>query len=374
MDTKVTSIEEKRKSKLNSKKFSYKYPRIARELTVLSPHNIPDEFRGFYPPDTEELIYAATEEAPFSSYKLLYEVDLSQTLQEFNPLLLYRVMKMMYGDPEIVGAYINRKLTDNGMIHGGVDWSYSLHADQNIITEVRSSNLNTRFKLRFWSSEMPDSDSEKKSIGLIMADCAKTLNENILKNLHIFSHSDEGRLNDGNLKYTFQNLFSQKYRSAEKMLVCAKLIDKKPEPRQLKFDEEPEVSTSGFMYCASALFFIIAFESLIGMLYELVRRAEYKADVYDRVTVKEDHRVYTLIEDGIMFFYGPAKDFMGQKKNDNKPARIPLFMSDIDESIVNKIKETVDTLIACVLSAMDEETQKWTEGWLYKSILNIVQR
>lgn len=136
MDTKITSIDEKRKKKLNSKKFSIKYQRRERELLNLSPQNIPDEFRSFYPPDTEDQIYTATEEAPFSGYKLLYEVDLSQALQAFNPVLLYRVMKMMYGDTDIVGAYINRKSTDNSKITvnvGTVDWSYSLQADQNII-------------------------------------------------------------------------------------------------------------------------------------------------------------------------------------------------------------------------------------------------
>lgn len=424
MDTKITSIDEKRKNKqLNSKKFSIKYQKIDRELLNLSPQNIPDKLRSFYPPDTEDQTYAVTEESPFSNYNLLHEVDLSQFLQKFNPVLLYRVMKMMYGDPDIVGAYINRKSPDSSKmtVYGGVDWSYSLQSYQNIIAEVRSSNLNTRFKLRFWSRDMPNSDSAKKSIGRIMADCAKTLNEDLLKNLHVFSHSDEERLNE-NLTYSFQNLFSEKYQSAEKMLVVAKLMDERTERHQLEFNEDPEVPTSGFMYCASALFFIIAFESLIGMIYELLRRDEYISDMYDRVTdkadldirlatmhlycngfakqiinrespewgmfqrlrdfrnnimhgnLKGDHRVYQLVEDGITFFYGPAIDFMGQKRIDNKVGEFPLFMSSIDESVVKNIKETVDSLINCIILAMDEETKKWTEGWIDKAILNVSKK
>ena len=107
MSAQVTSISKVRQVKLNSKKFCRKYPRLPRQLNNLSENNVPDHLRSFYPPNSPGCDYVAVPEEPIDGLKLICDFDLFDLLTKFNALLIYRMMKLMYGDPDIVGALAN---------------------------------------------------------------------------------------------------------------------------------------------------------------------------------------------------------------------------------------------------------------------------
>ena len=130
MSEKIVSIDGIKTRRLQSKRLAIKYPRIVRECLDLRPEYIIPERKPYNPPDIDELQYAVTKEEPREGYSLKYKVDLGLKLRIFNSVLLYRMMNMMYEDPDIVGAYIKSPETSEVRktvcLGGGVNWSYIL--------------------------------------------------------------------------------------------------------------------------------------------------------------------------------------------------------------------------------------------------------
>ena len=157
MAEKIVSIDGIKTRRLKSKRLAIKYPRIVRECFDLRPEFITPEDRSYNPPDTGELQYAVTKAEPCEGYRLEYKADLELELRTFNSVLLYRMMKMMYGDPDIVGAYIKSPETyeDRKTVYlgAGVNWSYTLDGGGSVLIEIRSKNSNTIFEIMIWDSQ-----------------------------------------------------------------------------------------------------------------------------------------------------------------------------------------------------------------------------
>jgi len=285
MADKVVSIDDKKKRCLNSNRLASKYPRIEREFWDLRPEYIVPEKRPFNPPDMDGMQYAVTKEEPFEGYRLEYKADLELELHTFNPVLLYRMMKMMYGDPDIVGAYIKSPETAEARktvyLGGGVNWSYTLNGGGSILIEIRTRNSNTRFEMMIWDNQRSISNDDSKTIAKKFL---HDIEEDIAKNQHLFAYSDTNNSHTD----VIINIFASQYKSAEYLLLLAKTYDSRPKRHELTFDEKLDVVTSGSIYCSAALFYMMSFESLLGLFYKVLKRDEYKSDVYDRLTTKAD--------------------------------------------------------------------------------------
>ena len=203
-------------------------------------------------------------------------------------------------------------------------------------------------------------------------------------------------------------------------MLLAQTFDSRPERREYTFDEVAEkpdiVVASGSIYCSAALFYMMSFESLLGILYKVLKRDEYKSELYDRLTTKADlpsrllsmhhycngftrqiiypgsdewnqfellrkyrndivhgnldevHHFYCLHEDGLQFYYGHP-DYMGKREDRKKHDKLPLFMPDMNEGTVKQIKEIVDRLISGIISAMDEKTGQKVSSWLHEPLI-----
>lgn len=401
---------------VNLEKFAKKYKREPRQNSKLSSEHIDESMRPFLQPDTPEIISAITLDSPVPSYELLYEVDLQDTLRYFNSILIYRILKKMYTNPDIVAAFISRKATGKSIKDeitgcGATDWSYSMRIDGSLIAEIRSMFHNTRSKLRFWSCYMPDDEKTKKEYGRLMAGFLNDFNKTIENNRYLFEEAE--LLKNKHLEYSAaKNIFAEKYKAAETLLSFADTFEIKGQKVQLKFEENPKVSSAGAIYLSSTIFFIIALESLVNALYSLLIKKEFDAENYERITIKsdldirlctmhlfcngfksqiispqtglwnnmrklrefrnivihgnltDDDRVYSVIEDKIMFFYGPTLDYRGKSAEKKAGNRFPVTMPQITGKIVLSIKEIVDEIVKSILTAMNDETRNWVEGWI----------
>ena len=105
MSKKITEINQK----VRSKEFSGKYPRLSRENTELSPDNAPKEMLAYSPEswNIPDYVYATTKNEPIDGFYLLRNNKLLDILPCFNDVLIYRMVKGLYGEPDILGGYIS---------------------------------------------------------------------------------------------------------------------------------------------------------------------------------------------------------------------------------------------------------------------------
>lgn len=411
MKSKISSISEKRK-KHHAPWFVTKYPREPRDINI-SLDNIPDDLKPFYPPPAEGLCYGIADVSSLNGFDNFKEVDLHDALPHYyNPMLVYRLLKSMYGYPDVVGAFLDYKDPKNCKLMP-VDWSYAFRLDDNIIAEIRSCFLSTKHIIRFWTNELPEENPNqrgKESIPKFGQDLFKAVSNN----LHFFSEKEELGKGNNKIQPFFENSFAVKYKSAGHFLDLAEQLDTRPQQHTLQWNENPEVKTVGSMYMASVLFYIIALETLLNLIYEIFLREEYRAYPYPRITNKADleirlstihlfcscfeqqavspkselwehikllrdfrndivhgnitgeHSVHCLVEDGIPFYYSPVMDFRGMAEENKADGSLPRKISSIDKGTTMHVKEIVDELISNLLNAMDKASRSWVEGWLYE--------
>ena len=405
---------------MNLEKFVSKYKREPRQNSNLSPEYIDESMRPYLQPDTPEMVAATTLDSPLPKYKLLHELDLQDTLPCFNSILIYRILKKMYDNPDIVGVLISRKATNKNIPEdeiigcGASDWSYSMRINDSLAAEIRSMFNNTRLKLRFWSCCTPDDENAKKEYGRSMAGFFNDFNKILENNLHLF---EENALKSNHHKSTVPNIFAEKYKAAETLLLFADTFDLKAPKIQLKVWEMPAVSSTGAIYLSSAIFFIIALESLVNLLYSRLLKKEFVSRDYERITIKSDldlrlltmhlfcngfksqiispqaelwknmlnlrdfrnnvihgnitdeHKFYSIVEDNIMFFYGPDIDYRGKSAEKKAENRFPVTMPQITKKVVLTIKEIVDEIVKSIITAMDDKTRNWVEGWIKELVI-----
>ena len=343
------------------------------------------------------------------------EVDLQKVVPLFNSLLLYRILNLLYDQPDILGGLVNLK-SKKLYVGAGVDWGYTLRILEDLYAEVRSINANNRFKLRFWIEGMPKDPEEGKPYGVKMADCLEALIDCIDKNAHLFNEEQEIS-GDAKDSYAISNVFSEKYKSAEEMFYLAKNFDILPGRKDLKFEEPLKISTGGSLYLSSAILFVVALESLINTIYHLLLKPEFQAETYGRITTRADldvrlisahlfcdgfvkqiltphtelwerllklrrfrndmihgnvtpgHYVYALQEDINTFYYCGVTDFRGRKAEEKAKRNYPTTMAQVNEGVVSEIKKTVDMVINAITEAADEDNRNWLTSWLWEAFI-----
>jgi hypothetical protein len=410
MISKITNISERPK-KHHSPWFVNKYSREVRELNNLSPNNIPDDKKKFYPPAEEKICYGVTDESPFNGNYYYKEMDLEDGVMNFNPLLIYRLLRLMYGFPDIVGGFIDNSKPDETKVMIG-DWSYILRLDKLIVAEIRSMFTNTRHIVRFWTDTISGEEPLKGKGGPVISEFGKDLNKAVSRNLHLFKEQEELRKATGK---AFLNSFAAKYKSAERLFELAQVIEEKPDKITLQWGEHPEAKTIGSIYMASVLFYIIAIDTLLNILYKIFLHPDYNKRMYERVTthkadleirlstihffctcfsqqvispkseswedmellrefrndivhgnITDEHYAHQLVEDNFLFYYSPITDFRGVANKQKTEESLPRVMSSVGKNEVLRIKNIVNDLIQSLLNAMDKESRLWVESWLYK--------
>ncbi len=411
---KVTKI----KQKLHSHRLAKTYPRVQRKNNNLSAEHISDEMAPFCPPQSADSVCVVAKENPFDDHEFMHEIDLQDTIPYFNSLLIYRILRLSYGEPDILGAIFGLSGADDSTPIGkaALDWGYTVQITDDLFAEVRSIHNNTRFKLRYWMMENPRNPVRKKIYGEKMAEFLKAFSDCVEKNAHLFDERKDV-VDEAKSMSAFSNLFAEKYNSAIQILDIAKNIDFLPEKKDLEWEEKITVNTAGSLYLSSAILFIIALETLVNTIYHLLLKPEFGHEAYERATIRadldvriisahlfcdgfdksiltpgtdlwssvlklrkfrndvfhgnitHDHYVYAIPEDKFAFFYSGITDFRGRKGEKKAQRNYPTTMPHINLTVVSEIKETVDQIIEAIKEAANHENRIWLDSWLWESMV-----
>jgi len=405
MATKVTNI----KTRLHSSKFATSYPKYLREDTMLREIDPSNEEVMKYVVPAQDCIFCAVTEEPKAGYVKATEIDLDEILVNFNQLLLYRLFRNLYGEPDVLSAYV---LTTTQAILP-VDWSFSFSIQPNLIGEVRNKFM-SRVYLNFWIPKLQSVASRKK-LGEAMAKCLTDFNESVEKNLHLWDEKDE--LRNPTKLTAFVNVPAEKYKGAEELLWAAQNSDHAPVRKPLEWSESSQpLRPTGYLYTSAATMFFISFESFVNLLYRLLLRPEFKGGTYERVFERSDidlrlvsmhiycsgfasqaiqpgsdlwerliqlrnfrndvvhgnitaeHESHIFREDGFTFYYMSAGDFQGRGRKPASPS-LTRLQPKINKKTVTTVKQTVDDLRESILAAMDDKTREWVNSWLWQTVV-----
>ena len=427
MSQKVTEI----KQKVRFKEFSSKYKRLPRENTELSPNNVPEEMLDYSPDHMKkpDYVYAVTEDTPIDGFYCLYKYKLFDILPYFNDVLIYRILKGLYSEPDILGGYIS--ISDGKPFLGTLDWGFTLEIQKDLLAEIRSLILPRTAHLKFWHTSQPRDIKEKEEVNKLIEQFISDLKKAVESNLHLFDEkTDIERAKKHlppSLSRAFSNIYIEKYNGAERLLELAKVFDQKkkklvfnhpdPERRFPKPGDSFPVYSTGYMYLSSAMLFIVALEALINTFYKFLLRPDFAHERYERITIRGDldlrilsahlfckgfasqpitpgsdlwnrllklrdfrndvihgnltdeHQTYIIPEDLFIFYYSPASDFRGRKKSSVSDSYLSRRMSYIDRNTVESIKNLVDEITNAIIMAMDADTQIWVKSWIREPII-----
>ena len=235
-----------------------------------------------------------------------------------------------------------------------------------------------------------------------------------MKDAHLFNEKDEIK----NQTYiATSNIFARRYKSAEELLILAQLLDHPADQEEIGLNEQPPVTTKGSLYLSAAIFFIIALESLVNMLFHCLLKKEFRIEIYDRITkrgdldirlasthlfcfgftkailepstdlwkrflklrdfrndvihgnITDNHQVYSFQEDSKLFFYSPNTDFRGRRAEKTAIKKYPTSMTQIRKKHVMEIKESVDLTIKSISESADDNTRTWIDSWLWEIMI-----
>jgi hypothetical protein len=403
--------------KIQYKGLKKSYPRISRTNTDLSPDFIAPEIRDCYPPATETECHVAAPAKPIPKSILIAEFDTAD-LALHNTLLAYRMLKLLYGPPDVLAARCRIEGESKILSPFGLEWGYLLKLNDHILAEVRSVIGNARLVIRFWVVDHEQDDEVRKTLAAKAPQFLQDYQESLQKNAHLFSEEMEIPKDRVSAAPGVMNVFAQNYRAAEELLEFAEEQEPPNTERYLAWQESLGINTYGYLYVSAAIQFFSALEALINTILTLKLKDEFRADQYDRITVRADldvrlmtahlfchgiatqivtpktelwkrllklrdfrnaivhgnitseHYLYTLFEDSNMFYYGPSFDFRGRRLEAASTERYPTTMSAIRLETVNDIKTTVDLVVAAILDAADPETADWLKGWIWKPFIS----
>lgn len=422
MVSKPNELHRKRKRRHQATQFKRSYPRIKRNNYLPSPEYVSDDMRNFIhkPEGIPEMEYVATKETPSDHLSFLLDVELHTLSRLYNPILLFRMLKLMYGEPDILGAWATfsdeeQKLT----IHSpfDVDWGYTLYINDDLVAEIRTFLANKESRIRFWRSKIFDKDQHDEAIREAMEKCIKALEEAIEKNCHLFDEHEDLKSVEHAKRVATVNVYFTNYHSATRLLGLAKEYDKRQEKllyvRPLPEEFHGDLFTFGFLHSAAAFFYTLSLEAFTNTIFNTLIKEEFsdKDSLQDILRMDWDLRLRTMhllckgflspaiirgseewnefiklknfrnlkfhgniadedegsmiLEDGIFFFYHPWTHFRG--RNLEKKAEKAFARSSFsDPALAISIKESVDAVVEKILLAMDSETRQWVTEWLHQ--------
>jgi hypothetical protein len=363
-------------------------------------------------PPPEGHVYGVAKDEPKAGYVKLIENNLDDVLPYFNQLLVYRILRLLYGPPDILSAYVS----PSARTCSPVDWGFSFSVKPDLIAEVRNK-FTSRVYLAYWGPAGPVTSDAQGRRDEGMAKCLADLNETVEKNLHLWDEKEE--LKDRTRQLGLVNVPAEKYKGGELLLSRAREFDRRPLRKVFEYGETRPLLSVGHLYLSAATMFFVSFESFVNLLYRILLRKEFRSGTYERLTVRsdldlrlasmhvfcrgfqsqivepgsdlwvrmiqlrdfrndvvhgnitEEHECHSLEEGGFMFFYLPAGDYRGRRSQSSVPEHLSRFQPNVNEDTVRVTKETVDDLREAILAAMDSQTRSWVASWLWRPMIPI---
>ncbi|WP_200328145.1 hypothetical protein [Thiocystis violacea] len=205
------------------------YTLVERSNADLSPDHLEPDVQHCYPPGTDTEFHVSTLAKPNPDSVLFAEFDTAD-LAFHNTLLAYRMLKLLYGSPNVLAARCRAENNVNKLSPLGMEWGYLLKIDEHLMAEIRSVISNARLVIRFWLDHEPV-DNERDEIVKKASKFLDDYQDSIQKNAHLFSEEQDVPKDQLSAGPGVMNIFAQNYRAAEALLEMAE-SEESPTPER----------------------------------------------------------------------------------------------------------------------------------------------
>jgi hypothetical protein len=311
-------------------------------------------------------------------------------LMAVNELLCYRILKHVYGPPDIAVALVNE--TKGAAVP--YDWSYCLRIHEGALVEVR--RISHSIFLIVWGLKgSPNQIREQAAAAFNQF--VDDIRDALRRGLSLFQGKFERKRALG---VGVPNPCVEKYAAALELMRLAKSVDKPRDWKRFRWGETIEHPLTGSVYLAAILFFytaLEAFEQLVrDHLLKVDRRTEEalkeikrqplkvriaslnkfcdgfrqcpvpkggslykKLGILSRVrnevlhgNLPADLNIYQLSEDGFIFIYAPEEDDEAKARSKEY---VPFARGRVRSKHAEYVRSLVDEIISAVIDSLMPE-------------------
>jgi len=416
MARKVIGLERKRASfrKMEKKYSRKKIIQLGEFLTKLGTFSkstkideifsIPKDHQDYYFPYAGYELKTLTNKGPGLDYHELERITLD-FFEINNNLLLYRLLKDLFGPADVITAYSKISLIP-------LEWGFTFEPPNEMselfYIEIQKRTFCTPPYMVVWiKSEHNLSENEKRKVADFSLKFAKDLDEHLSKNKFLFN---EKRCKEESQFSSIINIFAEKYEAGNILLNHAKKYDNTRDYKKLKIGEELGIHETGTFYLGAITYYLMALEGFSNLLLELLLKPEFRDRDYQRITFKADldlkllsiplfcsgfdkqgltnksiaykklltirefrnqtfhnrftdrdsHKIYVFEEDYYPFYYDPMTDRPLSSKEKLPPRR-----EFVRKEQAEFIKTAVDEIVHAVIEGMTEDYKDWALKWLH---------
>jgi hypothetical protein len=430
MNEKVVKFPKKKKEII--KRLRSNYPKMERDCQFYEIDFYDEE----YPENgVGDPFFKATKTLEDEGYIKISDFDILELCPPVLAHMVYRNLKEIYKRPDILSfttcmsdlsqSYqegeiidVEAVLNDEGLLD--VEWSYLLKLREGLYIEITRGN---KFipQSTLWAN--PD-DIQTQTCTF------EEFEKNVKVFLKLFSDSIkfieqpyriEAELEQAKFHFRYvTNLYSVHLKAGDDILeLSEELIKKKEEEAKgiLHFSHADKIMKTikqpNILYMSATIFFMMALEGFINILYQFLLKPDFKYDQFKRsisrnplelkiltlpvycrgfnkskITPKdyaiekwqdirgfrnnlihanltEENEFIMLKDNGISFLYNTLFDFKKAKniKNHTQPL---LFRRDD----ATEVKITVEGIVADIIEKMDKKEKDWVKSWIEKNFIS----
>lgn len=421
MGQKVHDIKDPERRKIKERLES-EYQRFVRNnqsFTVMPPEEEKYYSSLLYDTSPEMVRIVSPTDANFEK---VLQVSFSDYGADFLDIVIYQVMKYVYGLPDAVSAELiskgKKQDTERIPLHPH-EWGYLLCGPGGTYFEVVNGDRYNEAHFIIWC---PRNKNDSRKGPPEIKNGAKNFFSLLMPLLEINGrqYSLENKLPGPSHQGTYYvNLYQQNLSGAKELLELSKKVESARENRcrtlinKGSFEESHDLyMEKGAGYLSAMMCFIIAFEGFINTLYKLFIRPQFKHRDYERATVhapldlrvlqlplyckgfknamfdpndlifkqlKEvtklrndifhanltrDNERIVIWWDGFWFKYDPFKD-----RNIGKPGKIRrkwlhTYRQFIEPKQVEMLGKSVEALVKAIIERLEEKEKSWVETWI----------
>jgi hypothetical protein len=306
MNKKISQLQSKIISKSKKKimdKLKLVYPRFSPENEDLE--TIPLEEEKYYPTKNQKFKrYRSSWSLANEGYVEFVRAPFYRLYGDCLDQVIYRSLKITYGLPDPLTIDVWKEdASGNGSIQGTgkpIEWRYILQGKEGCFFEILSSHKAQQHPLVIlWLPFKKKPEKLPKGMSEGLGDFLTTFYELITIVDNEFSIKDEQKhikeLFGDSVADLVTNLYCKNLQSGKEMIELAEewVSDAEDSFSDLisegKFiDAFQEYSKKNILYISSIVFFIMALEGFVNLLYKFFLKTQFDRDEYERMTLKSD--------------------------------------------------------------------------------------
>lgn len=380
--------------------------------------------RPYYFTLPEYQLKTIAERGPGSSHRLVGKVELSG-LTITNELLLYRVLKDLFGAPDYITCFSKQTgPTAFSIVPHPQEWGFLFSAPHSAFVEIQRKSLNSVPQLLFWAPRLRVLDnSHGDQAGSYLKGFIADLDLHLLKNKSLFSERVERESATGR---AIANVYGEMLVAGDHLLEHGRQLEKEIKKRPIRFGEKTGIAPKGTFYLAACCYYLMALEGFANLLLELLLKPEYRTDTLDdrspffRATFRADldlrllsvplycdgfrsqgltpqsaayknllvlrkfhnsvfhnnlteyHDILILAQDHLQFFFDPSTD-RESTGSETSRSELPVRRVQITERTAVRVRDTVSEIIEEVISGMQPEYGDWCRAWANDPVIPVLR-